>query len=79
MRDLGVARSDKRRLRDKEKQENRERSCAMQENKLVQAGRQRNRLEAGGIFDLWKLTRADCAINRREKKQGNRQIVQTME
>ena len=73
MRDLGVARSDKRRSRDKGKQENRQRSCAMQENKLVQAGRPRNRPEAGGIFDLWKLTRVDCAINMRKKteKQAN--------
>lgn len=45
----------------------------MQENKLVQAGRQRNRPEAGGIFDLWKLTRVACAINRGKKteKQAN--------
>ena len=68
MRDLGVARSDKRRSRDKGKQENRERSCATKENKLVQAGRQRNRPEAGGIFDLWKLTKVNCAINRETGK-----------
>ena len=48
----------------------------MQENKLVQAGRQRNRPEAGGIFDLWKLTRADCAINRRKKLRNSKLFKQ---
>ena len=76
MRDLGVARSDKRHLRDKGKQENRQRSCATKENKLVQAGRQRNRREAGGIFDLWKLTRADCAKNRRKNRETGKLFKQ---
>ena len=79
MRDLGVARSDKRRSRDKGKQENRERSCATQENrqrcdagKEACSSRKAEKQASGrrGIFDLWKLTRADCAINRRRKKTG---------